>query len=435
MSFADLLQKIEQRQAVLGVIGLGYVGLPVACMFADAGFYVIGLDIKGERVAAINACINPIEGDEPGLAELLQRVVASGHLRSTTDYTELACADVITINVETPVDDAHHPQYDALKAACTSLGQVIKREMLVIIESTVAPGTMDHIVRPLLEQISGLCVNRDFYLVACPERVMPGKLLANLQSMARVVGGMCPDASELAVALYRHIVRAELDAADCLTAEIVKTAENAYRDVQIAFANELALICEDLGADVWHVRGLINKSPGRSVLLPGVGVGGHCIPKDPWLLIAQTNSPMRLIPAARAINDLMPLHMADLVSDALNEAGVAMRGAKIAVMGYAYLENSDDSRNTPTEPFVQRLRDLGAVPAIHDPYVREYTLPLDQVLTGADCMAVMVRHRQYVQMDLEQARRLMRTPVLVDGRDTFPHPGGFIWRKIGVRTR
>jgi UDP-N-acetyl-D-mannosaminuronic acid dehydrogenase len=239
--------------------------------------------------------------------------------------------------------------------------------------------------------------------------------------MHRVVGGMSPDAAELAVAFYRHVVQADLDPVDCVTAEIVKTAENAYRDVQIAFANEMALICEDLGADVWQVRDLVNKSPYRAMHLPGAGVGGHCIPKDSWLLIAWGSDDLnaKLMPAARAVNDSMPQHMVDLTRQALQTVGVALDGARIAVLGYAYLENSDDTRNSPTVPFVEALRAAGAEVVIHDPFVREYATDLSRVVSGADCAVVMVRHDEYEDLELDRLRNQLRHAVLVDGRNAF----------------
>ena len=266
--------------------------------------------------------------------------------------------DIFTINVETPVDEQHRPNYGALEAACRSIGAVLKRGALVIVESTVAPGTTERTVRPLLEKASGLKAHVDFYLGACPERVMPGKLLSNLRDVSRVCGGGTPETAALMLKLYRHVVNASLDATDTLTAELVKTTENAYRDVQIAFANEVALICESCGADVWQVRELVNKSPGRSMHLPGAGVGGHCIPKDPWLLAhaAQGDVPLRVIPAGRATNEAMPLHTLALLKEGLAAAGSALAGARVVVLGFSYLEESDDSRNSPSEVLVDRLR-------------------------------------------------------------------------------
>jgi len=432
-----LKQKILEHNAVIGVIGLGYVGLPVACSFAKSGFKVIGLEIKQDRTDKINNGENPIEGVEPGLSELLQDVVSSGHLKATTDYDLLRLADIVLIDVETPVDEKNMPQYVALRSACRSLAKVMKDGILVIVESTIAPGTSDRVVQPLLEECSGKKSNEGFYLGACPERVMPGKLLANLRKMSRVCGGSTPEVAGVMVALYRNIVEADLDTSDPVTAELTKTAENAYRDVNIAFANELAMICESAGADFMRVRELVNKSPGHYVLLAGAGVGGHCIPKDPWLLIygAQGKVPMRLIPSARAVNDNMPNHVADLLVDALAEAGKTLKDAHIAVLGFAYLEDSDDTRNSPSEILVKHLKHQGAEIVIHDPYVLEYQTDVMTSITGCDAVVVMVAHQVYRSIRLDDLKSRLRSPVLVDGRRVFEaHKArtvGLIYRGIG----
>ncbi|MEW5988414.1 MAG: nucleotide sugar dehydrogenase [Chloroflexota bacterium] len=457
MSLTNLQHLIETKQAVIGVIGLGYVGLPVAGRLAQVGFRVIGVDVKAERVALINAGRNPIDGDEPGLAELLAAVTATltpaplpGRERggsqpdraglsfyTTTEYQELAQADVVLIDVETPVDADHTPRYEALKNACRSLGAVMKKGTLVIVESTVAPGTTGQVIRPLLEEASGWQADRDFFLGACPERVMPGKLLLNLRTMSRVCGGGTPETAAAMVAFYRHLVEADLDVADIVTAEVVKTAENAYRDVQIAFANEVALICEAVGADVWQVRELVNKVPYRQMHLPGAGVGGHCIPKDPWLLAygAAGRAPVRLIPAARAINDGMPHHVADLTIEALQAAGVPLDQARVAVLGYAYLADSDDTRHSPSEALVGRLRELGLQVAIHDPWVRAYQGDLWALLSGCDAAVVMVAHRAYYDLDSNRLATTLRTPILIDGRHVSQadkaQAAGLFYRAVG----
>jgi UDP-N-acetyl-D-mannosaminuronic acid dehydrogenase len=434
----ELQQKIAQKKAVIGVIGLGYVGLPVACMFAKTGFRVAGLDIKNERVEKINRGENPIEGEEPGLGDLLAEVVQNGCLRATTSYRDLIGADVILIDVETPVDEDHTPRYNALRAACQSLGEVMKDGVLVVVESTIAPGTMDRLVRPLLEEVSGKQANRDFYLGACPERVMPGRLLANLSTMSRVCGGSTPEAAGLMVDLYRNIVEADLDPADLVTAELTKTAENAYRDVNIAFANELALICEAAGGDFLQVRALVNKSPGRNVLLAGAGVGGHCIPKDPWLLAygAQGKVPLRLIPAARAVNDTMPLHVGEKVEEALSKSGKRLSEAKIAVLGCTYLEDSDDTRNSPSETIVDIFKQKGATVVIHDPYVSGYQTDVYECVEGSDAVVIMVAHKAYRNIDLLRLRESLRTAIMVDGRRLFKaseaKQAGFIYMGIGL---
>ncbi len=434
----ELRKNIENKTVKIAVIGLGYVGLPVAALFADSGFNVLGIELRTDRVDKINNGICPIEGEEPGLAELISKVAATGRLHATTNYDDVKDCDLILIDVETPVDDQNIPRYEALRAVLKSLGSVMKKSSLVIVESTIAPGTMAEVVLPLLEQYSGMKADQDFYLGNCPERVMPGKLLKNLKTVSRVVGGNTPETAEMMIGLYQHIVKADLDAADCVTAELVKTAENAYRDVQIAFANEVALICEAVGGDVWKVRELVNKSPMRQMHLPGAGVGGHCIPKDPWLLaygVKDRNVPLRLIPASRAINDSMPLHVAELLQNALTVSRREVFNARVLVLGYAYLEDSDDIRNSPSITLVKRLRELGTEVVIHDPYVAEYKGELLALAANADALVFMVAHHNYKTMNLSEISSVMRTPILIDGRSVFTktkaEEAGFKYTGIG----
>ncbi len=441
MSLSDIRTKISQKTACLAVIGLGYVGLPVACEFVRSGFSVVGVDLNSERVVLINQGFSPIAGEEPGLSELVAEAVNSGRFRATCDYQELLNSDVVLIDVETPVDEHNIPRYEALRSALTSLGSILKqgqKDVLVIIESTIAPGTIQKVVSPLLADTSGRQINQGLYLGNCPERVMPGKLLANLRGLSRVVGGMNPETSETMAFLYGHIVQADLDTSDCVTAELVKTVENAYRDVQIAFANEVALICEVVGGDVWKVRSLVNKSPFRQMHLPGAGVGGHCIPKDPWLLasgVKGTDLKLRLIPAARVVNDQMPAHMADLTVRVLSEIGQEISSAKILLLGYAYLEDTADIRNSPSAHLKECLSSLGAQVIVHDPYIHEFQGDLLEKAHGCSAVILMVRHSQYRKIELEKLKIALKQPVIVDGRLFFDgvalKSAGWIYRSVG----
>lgn len=433
----DLTQGIAARTATIGVVGLGYVGLPAACMFAGAGLRVVGVDLNAERIDRIRRGISPIEGDEPGLAELLEQVVAAGRLEATTEHAALAAAQIILIVVETPVEADHMPRFGALRSAATAIGRVMARGSLVIVESTVAPGTVTGVVQPLLEAASGFTLNRDFFLGACPERVMPGRLLSNMRNVSRVCGGSSPETSRAMATLYRTIVEATVDETDIVTAEMVKTVENAYRDVQIAFANEVARICETTGANIWTVREFVNKSPGRHMLMPGAGVGGHCIPKDPWLLASSVAGKvdLRLIPAARAVNDAMPRHIADLLCAALAEAHVAPEAARVAILGYAYLEESDDTRNSPTQSLCNTLDQWGVRYVLHDPWVEDYRGNLNERIAGCDALVVMVRHRDYLNLDLDAIRAEMSHAILIDGRNVVEpavaRNAGFVYRGVG----
>lgn len=437
MSLQKLQEKIEQKTARLGVIGLGYVGLPLACLFAEAGFEVVGVDIQSERIAQINQGQSPITGIEPGLSALLASVIAAQRFGATIDYEVLRNCEVIFINVETPVDEYHVPRYRALRNVVQQLGPILPQGALVIVESTIAPGTIKEVILPLLESASGKKLNEGFYVGHCPERVMTGRLLSNLRNVSRVVGGMTPQTAETMIALYQWIVQADLDPADCVTAELVKTTENAYRDVNIAFANEVALICEAIGGDVLKVRELVNKSPGRNMLLPGAGVGGHCIPKDPWLLAyrALDRVPIHLIPAARRVNNCMPSHIADMVIDALAELGQFIKGKRVLILGYAYIENAADTRDSPSQALVARLHELGAEVVIHDPWVPGYQGQILDQAAGCDAAILMVKHDEYYGIDLVALKNKLRTPIFIDGRHIFDHEqgqaAGLIYRGVG----
>ncbi len=424
------------------VVGLGYVGVPVAASVAATDVRVVGIDIDPKKVEAINKGRNPLRGKEPGLAPLIKSQVSSGRLRATTDFRAVKSADVVVVCVETPIDAVtHDPAFRALKAALTSLGPHLKRGALVSIESTLAPGTMEKLVRPTLERASKKKVGRDFSLVHCPERVTAGKLLFNLTNLHRVLGAPEPKDAKKAEAFYTRFVRGDLHVTDWTTAEVAKTAENAYWDVQIAFANEVALISEELGVDAYRVRELVNTCPYRAMLVPGAGVGGHCIPKDPWLLVSPPlHSKPELIPIARGVNDYMPRRMAHLVEEALAASGRRLKGAKVAVLGFAFREGTEDTRNTPAKPFIQQLRRRGADVVIHDPFARSergYTIVrnLKAAVKGADAMAIVTAHDAYRRLDLEALKRLMHRRVLVDGRNVFAGPdvirAGFVYRGIG----
>ena len=425
----------------VAVIGLGYVGVPVAAVLAANRVRVVGIDIDPRKVEAISAGRSPLEGKEPGLDELIGKGAASGRLTATEDYGGVDGADVAMVCVETPIDDStHDPEYRALRSALRSLAPHLRRNVLVSIESTLAPGTMRGLVRPTLERGSGLKAGRDFALVHCPERVTAGKLLHNLTTLDRVLGAQDERARRRAVSLYSKITHGTVHAADWVSAEITKTAENAYRDVQIAFSNEVALICEELGANAYRVRELVNTCPGRDMLIPGAGVGGHCIPKDPWLLVHPVihQKPV-LIPTAREVNEFMPMRMAQLVEEAMREAGRRIRNSKVTILGFAYRENTDDARNSPAIPLIRELRRRGADITIHDPFAKsqrgfQIVRDLRSAVKGSDCVALVTAHDAYRRIDPAKLKRWMRHRAVVDGRNAFDGSlikRGFAYRAIG----
>ena len=420
------------------VIGLGYVGVPVAAALAEAGVRVIGVDIDAAKVAAINAGTSPLSGREPGLDDLVAKH-GGKRLTATPDYAACRTANAVLVAVETPIDeDTRDPDYRALRGALRSLGPNLRKGALVSIESTIAPGTMRKLVRPLLERTSGMRTPRSFSLVHTPERLTAGKLLHNLYHVDRVIGADDARSLRRAVNLYGKILKAHIHTTDLLTAEIVKTAENTYWDVQLGLANELALIAEDYGVDAFEVRRLVNTCPRRDVLVPGAGVGGHCIPKDPWLLLSGLGSfRPSLIPAAREVNDFMPERMATLTEDALREVGRRLAGARVAVLGFAYKENTDDARNSPAIPLIRILRRRGADVRIHDPFVKRQRgflvqRKLPDVLKGADAAVLVTAHDAYRKADWPALGRRMRRKVFVDGRCVWEiPPKGWTYRGVG----
>jgi UDP-N-acetyl-D-mannosaminuronic acid dehydrogenase len=442
------------------VVGMGYVGIPVAALFADVpGFTVVGVQRRSKRsgwkIDWLNDGKNPIGGEEPGLSDLIARVVKRGTFKVMEDISTCRDAEAVLIDVQTPTDTSRIPNYESLKQVSADVGKHVQPATLVVVESTVAPGTTENVVKPILERASGMSAGKDFSLAFCYERVMVSRLIRNIVELPRIVGGFDEESTRRAMELYGHIVKAKLCPTDILTAEVAKVVENTYRDVNIAFANEVALICESLGVDVFKVRELVNtlpndptnpsSNPVRNMHFPGAGTGGHCLPKDPWLLKygLDTYGKFKFFPKiivdSRGTNDSMPLHVADLVEDALAERGKKLKGAKVAILGVAFLENSDDTRNTPSAVLYRELERRGAKPFLHDPIVRDFDLPftndLNKALEGADAVVLSTKHTEYLKLDLKKIKEKLATPVLVDGRNAFTSEvakqAGLTYRGVG----
>ncbi len=440
------------------VIGMGYVGIPMAALLADVDdFYVTGIQRKSKRsgwkIDWLNNGKNPFEGEEPGLDELIDRVVKSGKFKVTDKYDDVDDADFILIDVQTPVDlDSKIPRYESLEEVTKKISKHLKKGVTIIIESTVAPGTTDKIVQPILEKGSGLKRGQDFYLVFSFERVMPGKMLEYITDMERVIGGGCDEANNKAKSLYEKVVEKDIRVTDTLTAELTKCIENTYRDVNIAFANEMALLCEDFDRDIFEIIELINQRHDRMMHYPGSGVGGHCLTKDPHLLeyghrtYTEHKYNSDILLKARELNDFMPRHMVELMEDTFRESRRLVDNIKVVLLGVSYKANTDDTRNTPTENIVKVLKSKYHSHNItfiaHDPYVkeREYketdlTDDFDKAVSGADVLIFATNHNEYYNIDLEDLKRKVRTPIIIDGRNIFKkklvEQKGFIYRKVG----
>ncbi len=440
------------------VIGMGYVGIPAAALLADVDeFEVTGLQRRSKRsgwkIDVLNSGKSPFEGIEPGLDEMIERVVKKGTFRVTDNIEIIRDADIILIDVQTPTDAQNMPRYDSLREVSKNIGERIKKGALVVVESTVAPGTTQNVVQEIIETQSGFKGGVDFDLAFSYERVMPGKLLEYIVNMPRVVGGITSQSTKRAFDLYSKIVKDEIYTTDTLSAELSKTIENAYRDINIAFANEMALVCESLGVNIFEIIKLINARHDRHMHIPGAGVGGHCLPKDPWLLryglyeYGTWKIEPEFISLARRINNHMPIHMAELVENALRAKNVSVQNASITILGVAYLEDSDDTRNSPASPLIATLKAKGAEVVLHDPYVRDWDLGPDNVekdfqkaIENSDCLALVTKHKVYFELDLPEIRKKMRTPTIVDGRNVFDkdevEQAGFEYRcigKVGIR--
>ena len=445
------------------VIGMGYVGIPMACLLADVDdFYVTGIQRKSQRsgwkIDWLNQGKNPYEGDEPGLDELIERVVRNEKFKVMDKYNAVNDADYVLIDVQTPVDDEKVPRYASLLDVSRKIAKHMKKGATIILESTVAPGTTDNVVQGILEEESGLKRGKDFYLVFSFERVMPGKLIEYITDFPRVIGGGCQEANEKAKFLYGKVVKKQLQITDTLTAELTKCIENAYRDVNIAFANEMALLCEDFNRNIFEIINLINHRHDRMMHYPGSGVGGHCLTKDPWLLLYGFNryterlneSKIKIIPDSRKINDFMPYHMIELMENVFRESHRLVDNIKIVLLGVSYKANTDDTRNTPTENIVKVLKSRyhshNIVYIAHDPYVKErnynlteLTKDFDKAVINADVLLFTTNHSEYYNINLDELKKKVKTPIIIDGRNIFDkkvvEEKGFIYRKVGEGSR
>jgi UDP-N-acetyl-D-glucosamine dehydrogenase len=370
----NLLRKIEDRSARVAVVGLGYVGLPVAVHFAEGGFGVIGLDVNEDVVDAVAGGRSHIEDVA---SERVGRLVDEGRLSATADFDALADADAIVVCVPTPLSKTRDPDISYIKSATEDVRDRLRPGQLVVLESTTYPGTTREMVLEVLEG-SGLEVGEDFFLAFSPERIDPGNREWTFGNTPKVVGGLTETCHDLAVALYEQVVDEVVEVSSPEAAELTKILENTFRAVNIALANEMAVIADRLGIDVWEVIDAAATKPyGFMRFHPGPGLGGHCIPVDPHYLSWKMESLQyrtRFIELASDINAEMPRHVVTKIADALNEDEKAVNGSRVLVLGVAYKPNVDDTRESPALDVVRLLEEKGAEVTYHDPHVPELEL-------------------------------------------------------------
>jgi len=404
---------------VISIIGLGRVGLPTAVIFASKGYKVVGVDVDIDKVRAVNNGKCYIR--EPGLDVLLREAVSKGFLKATTNTLEaINESEAVIITVPTPVRDGVI-DLSYLRGALEAVQEGLRRGLLVVVESTVPPGTTVGFVKPFLEG-SGFRVEEDFYLAHVPERIAPGRAVEELLSMPRVVGGVGPRSTEKAIELYSR-VNPRLLPTDATTAEFIKLAENAYRDLNIAFANLLALIAERLGIDVYEAIRLANTHKRVNIHMPGAGVGGPCLTKDPYMLASIISDfwGSELIRVARKINEYMPIHTVGIVEKALRDAELDVEGARITVLGAAYKGGVDDIRESPSKYVVRELLARGSKVIVYDPYTNESfgaerASSLEDAVNGSDALVIVTDHPEFKNLDLDIIGRFMRHRIVVDGR-------------------
>jgi len=405
----------------ISVLGLGYVGLPVAGALASRGFEVIGVDVAQRIVDVINT--GKIHIVEPDLDMVVQAAVSAGRLRATLKPEP---SDAFIIAVPTPFTGDHKPDISYVKAAAQMIAPLLRKGNLVILESTSPVGTTEQIcswfaeLRPDLVMPEAERENADIHIAHCPERVLPGSVLRELVDNDRIIGGISPLCATHAVALYRSFVRGEMHLTNARTAELAKLVENAYRDVNIAFANELSIVCDQLSVNVWDLIELANKHPRVNILSPGPGVGGHCIAVDPWFIIAASPEPTPVIRAARGVNDGKP----ELVFAKVKAAAERLRSPVIACLGLSYKADIDDLRESPALHIVERLaQELVGELLIVEPNVRKLPASLSQAsniklvelreaLAAADIVLLLVDHRQFKRID----RDLLKPKITIDTR-------------------
>ena len=409
----QLLARITDRSATVGVIGLGYVGLPLAIEFARAGFHVIGFDVSARVCDILNAGNSHIQ-DVPS-AEVAE-FVKSGHLRATTDPTDLRAADALSIAVPTPLGRTRDPDMSYVQAAAATVAQVAHPGLLVVLESTTYPGTTREVVLPLLTT-AGFTVGEDIFVAFSPERVDPGNPVYNTRNTPKVVGGITPACTEVATALYASCIDTIVPVSSTEVAELVKLLENTFRSVNIAMANEMAIVCDRLGVDVWEVIDAAATKPfGFMKFTPGPGIGGHCIPLDPHYLawkMRALNYRTRFIELAGEVNTAMPAYVVEKVAHALNAVRKSVNGSAVLILGVAYKRDIDDARESPALDVIRLLESHGAVVSFHDPYIasvstdthahapaggeppaRRHSVPLTpESLAAADVVVIITDHR------------------------------------------
>jgi len=397
----------------ISVLGMGYVGLPTACMLANSGFKVSGVDIDKDIINKLN--FGKIHIEEPELEKIFLKAFKNKKLKVSL---ELGKSDVFIIAVPTPLNHRNKADLSYVINAVNKITDKIEKGNLVILESTSPPGTTRNIVGKIITSSTGFLAGKDYYLAFCPERVLPGKIIYELKNNDRIVGGVDRKSAEITRDIYKTFVKGRIFLTNLETSEFVKLAENTYRDINIAFANEISLICGDYGIDVWEVIKYANMHPRVNILNPGPGVGGHCIAVDPWFILENTGRKDTLIEKSRNINNNMPF----IISKRAEEIVRGYKKPKVTIFGFSYKENVGDVRESPAVVINNKLTKKGIKVSIYDPLVinTRYNLSgLEDSVDGSDLILLFSGHSVFKEIDLALVSDLMRNRNIFDTRNFF----------------
>jgi UDP-N-acetyl-D-glucosamine dehydrogenase len=433
----QLIARLADKNARVGIVGLGYVGLPLAVEFAEAGYDVIGLDVNQDKVDRLN-CGESYIPDIP--TTRVAPLVSAGKLKATTRYADFASVDVVSICVPTPLRQTKDPDMSYVIQAVDAISEIAHTGMLIVLESTTYPGTTIELVAPKLRE-RGFTIGEDIFVAFSPERIDPGNATYGVRNTPKVVGGVTEACTRAAAQYYGAAIDTIIPVSSPTAAEMVKLLENTFRAVNIGLVNEVALMCDKLGIDVWEVINAAKSKPfGFMAFYPGPGLGGHCIPIDPLYLswkLKTLNYTARFIELASEINTSMPLYVVSKVADALNDDGKAIRGSRVLVLGAAYKRDIDDVRESPALDIIDLLRNKGARVHYHDPYVPSLKLHnghamysesySPQLLTDADIVVIVTDHSTYDWGEIAQHSR-----VIVDTRHAIPRPANGSARIVGL---
>ncbi|MFA5134781.1 MAG: nucleotide sugar dehydrogenase [Patescibacteria group bacterium] len=426
----------KKKRTIVTVVGVGYVGLPLACLCGEKGFLTYGISTDKKKVSQINNGQSPIKGDP-----VLQQWVSKKFLTATTKFDTVRRSDIIIICVPTPIDKHYNPDLSPVRSASKNIAKHLKKGQLVIMESTVNPGVCEEVIIPILEKGSGLKVGKDIHLAHCPERINPGDPTWNVRNIPRCVGAGSKAGLQKALAFYKKILVGEVRPMKSLKeAEATKIIENSFRDINIAFVNELAKSFDVLGIDLLDViEGSKTKPFAFMAHYPSCGVGGHCIPVDPYYLIERARKAgfdHRFLKLAREINNSMPRYTVDLLARALNEIKLPVRGTKVGLLGLSYKANIDDLRESPALKILELLKEEGAQVEVFDPFFPERSTAKDisAILKRVDAVVLATNHRQFIDIPI-QAFKKNKVKVIVDGKNCLHKEKisklGIIYKGIG----